>query len=80
MASVQKITETRVVTTGYNLSLSEQEASVLRSILHRVGGQPSGPRGVADSMIAALDRVGVTTVDVAANGSIILKDTFPESR
>lgn len=40
MASLEQITETRTVVTGYSLTLSEQEAQALVDVLSKIGGDP----------------------------------------
>ena len=57
------------------LELDGNEASVLATILRHVGGSPDGPRGCADSMRRALDRLNIEPA--AANyisGGMIFED------
>ena len=41
------------------LRLSEDEASVLKQLLNRIGGSPEGPRGVLDKIDMSLYKAGV---------------------
>ncbi|KKK87214.1 hypothetical protein LCGC14_2755500, partial [marine sediment metagenome] len=42
------------------LRLSEVEANILRAVLDKIGGSPSGPRGKMDDIRIALGDEGIT--------------------
>lgn len=50
------------------LELTGKEAGVLLRILMRIGGDPNGPRGAADSIAAALNRLGISPVGKMEKG------------
>jgi hypothetical protein len=56
---VQVLVTTPVMQERVELCLTTKEAEVLRAILERIGGQPSGPRGLADNMANVLRKADV---------------------
>ena len=48
MAKATVVTETKTITTGINLFLTPEEASVLLVATGKVGGSPCGYRGTFD--------------------------------
>jgi hypothetical protein len=68
----QEKTMAKVVARSFSLELSEEEAAVLVAIGTYVGGTPSGPRGVVDSIVLALKNAGakdLTQSSYALRGS-----------
>ena len=58
------------------LGLTQAEVEVLRVILDRIGGDPNGPRGHADTINEALADAGIGVVDIAVDndaGAIYFK-------
>ena len=49
--------------TEFVLRLMETEATILRTVLGRIGGQPKGPRNSIDAISLALDKVGIKSGD-----------------
>ena len=45
--------------TEFVLRLTETEATILRAVLGKIGGQPKGPRSSIDDISIALDKVGI---------------------
>ena len=63
MAKATKIVETIVEEKGIVLELTIQEAEVLRSVLHRIGGDPVfSPRQLTNCINDALEEAGVKNV------------------
>lgn len=61
------------------LSMSEREAKVLSALMRMVGGQPEGPRGVADELQRALSNVGITSSHSNCGyGDITFPNTWEE--
>lgn len=50
------------------LELFAEEASVLRSVLGHVGGNPKGLRGLADATARALENAGVVPIGAPCGG------------
>ena len=61
------------------LRLSEDEASVLKQIINRIGGDPTGPRGTLDEIGLSLHKAGVgssvykTQIHRGPNGVLYLR-------
>lgn len=67
--------------TDVNLKLTKRQASVLMSVLYRIGGNPNGPRGEMDKIAQQLKGAGVKTRFRADNtkefkNNIFFPDTF----
>ena len=45
--------------TEVTLTLTYEEASVVRQVFNNVGGNPSGPRGIIQNINNALAKVGI---------------------
>jgi hypothetical protein len=81
MASVKERTEkvTKVVeveeSTGYDLSLSAEEAEALHDILRRIGGPPDlSRRGLIEGIVLALAKNDVKHTDGSdINGTIFFR-------
>lgn len=74
MANAEKQTETKVIVTGVNLSLSIREAMVLASVLSRVSGEPYGNsyRVNTDAIHDAIIDTGIRTLSpLAFSGSLV---------
>lgn len=59
----------------YTVELTEYEAQVLDQIMRSVGGEPDGPRGVADQLADQLRTVGLKqprVKDYYVDGSVML--------
>ncbi len=53
------------------------EAVVLATVLANIGGNPNGPRGLADVIVNYLDNIGISFKN-DIRGDIKLPDTFEE--
>ena len=51
--------ESKTVVTEITITMSPEEAVVLREIAYVIGGNPSGPRGVIDRLDAGLKKAGI---------------------
>ena len=56
----------------YILEMTEYEASVLLKLLSHVGGDPKGPRGAADRIAWALEKVVVENDIFDVDGNIMI--------
>ena len=68
------VTVQEEVTTITISDITLEDAKVLRSIMHYIGGQPLGPRGASDRFSKAIsDALGISTwekVHVPAQGQL----------
>lgn len=56
----------------YVLTLSFEEATILRRLCRKVGGDPNGPRGYVDMVGEALEKAGVPIYEGSVGGSFNL--------
>ena len=73
MANATVNTETTIVTTGYTLTLSEEEAQVLTALLYStVWGPQSGPRRHLGAVSDTLQMAGVVADSAAQDSGVVL--------
>lgn len=52
-----------------SITITQYQAEILRSVLHRVGGTPRGPRGFMDTINEALKDAGVELSEEIEQGT-----------
>jgi hypothetical protein len=73
----QEKTMAKVAARSFSLELSDEEAAVLVAIGTYIGGAPSGPRGVVDSIVQALKNAGAK--DLTQSGYALTGSTYIHS-
>ncbi len=57
----------------FNLTLSREEAEVLRTVVGSITGYEGGPRGIIDRIFWALIDVGVANANISVTGNLRLE-------
>lgn len=58
----------------FTLNMSEQEAGILRSVVGRISGLPSGPRGFTSAVFDALTKLHVRSVGNLGDSSLSFRE------
>ena len=66
--------ETNTTVTGVTITMSPEEAAVLRQIAYVIGGSLNGPRGVIYRLDVELEKAGIKRTGVGLWGNAYFRD------